>query len=99
MVKSKLVSIENVLKATTKLRQGFDQALLQRSKADENASAFGNMLEDLTTRVPSPLILRQNDDLLAFIRHSGETTYPELQQVSKLPASDSAVLSLVGQFS
>lgn len=99
MVKSKLVSIENVLSATTEHRQGFDQAFMQSSGADGNARAFGNMLEDLIIRVPSPLILRQSDDLLAFIRYSGQATYSELRKVSKLPASGSAVLSLIGQFS
>jgi hypothetical protein len=99
MVESKLVSIEHVLNATTERRQGFDQAFLQSSKADGNASAFGSMLEDLISRVPSPLILRQSDDLLAFIRYTGQKTYLELKKVGKSPASGSAILSLVERFS
>jgi hypothetical protein len=57
------------------------------------------MLEDLISRVPSPLMLRQSDDLLAFIRYTKQATYLELQKVRTLPASGSAILSLVGQFS
>jgi hypothetical protein len=93
-----LVSIKHVLTASTERQQGFDQAFLQSPKADGNASAFGIMLEDLISRVPSPLML-QSDDLVAFIRNTGQTTYLELQKVGKLPASGSEILSLVGQFS
>jgi hypothetical protein len=85
MVKSKLVSIEHVLTATTKRQQGFDKAFLQSPKADITASTFGIMLEDLISRVPGRLILQQSDDLLAFIRSTDQTTYVELQQVCKLP--------------
>jgi hypothetical protein len=99
MVKLKLVSIEHVLNAIAKRRQGFNQAFLQSSKTDANASAFGIMLEELISCVPSPLMLQQSDDLLAFIRHTSQTTYPALQKVRTLPASGSATLSLVGQFS
>jgi hypothetical protein len=99
MAKSKSVSIEHVLNATTKRRQEFNQAFLQSSKTDGKASAFGIMLEELISRVPSPLMLQQSDDLLAFIRHTSQTTYLALQKVRTLPASGSATLSLVGQFS
>jgi hypothetical protein len=99
MVRSKLVSIEYVLNATTKRQQEFDQEFLQTSKVDGNASAFGVMLEDLLSRVPSPLMLQQSDDLLAFIRYTSQATYLELQKVGKFPASGSAILSLEGQFS
>jgi hypothetical protein len=99
MVKSKLVSIEHLLTATTKRRQGFDRAVLQSPNADEKASAFGIMLEDLISRVPSPLILQQSDDLLAFMQYTGQTTYVELQKVCTPPKLSSAILSLVGQFS
>ena len=99
MVKLKLVSIEHVLTATTKRQQGFDRALSQSPESDGNASAFGTMLEDLISRVPSPLILQQSDDLLAFIRYTNQTTYVELQQVCTRPQSSSAILILVGQFS
>jgi hypothetical protein len=99
MVESKLVSIEPVLNATTERRQEFDPAYLQSSKADGNASAFGSMLEDLISRVPSPLLLRQSDDLLAFIQYTGKTTYLELMKVGKLPARGSVILSLLEEFS
>jgi hypothetical protein len=98
MVKSKLVCIEHVLTATTKRRQGFEQASLQTPKADENASAFGIMLKNLIS-LPSLLLLQQSDDLLAFIQYAGQTTYVELQQVCTLPEIRSVILSLVGQFS
>jgi hypothetical protein len=99
MVESKLVSIEPVLNATTERRQEFDPALLQSSKADGNASAFGSMLEDLISRVPSPSLLRQSDDLLAFIQYTGKTTDLELKKIGKLPARGSVILSLLGKFS
>jgi hypothetical protein len=99
MVKLKLVSIEHVLNAITERMQGFNQAFLQSSKTDANGSAFGIMLEELISRVPSPLMLQQSDDLLAFIQHTSQTTYPALQKVRTLPASGNATLSFVGQFS
>jgi hypothetical protein len=98
MVKLKLVSIEHVLTATTKRRQGFDQASLQTLKTDGNASAFGIMLKDLIS-LPSLLLLQQSDDLLAFIGCTGQTTYLELQKVGTLLVSGSAILSLIGQLS
>ena len=88
-----------MLNATTKRQQEFDQEFLQTSKVDENASAFGVMLEDLLSRVPSPLMLQQSNDLLAFIRCTSHATYLELQKVGRFPASGSAILSLKGQFS
>jgi hypothetical protein len=99
MVESKLVSIKPVLNATTERLQEFDPALLQSSKADGNASAFGSMLEDLISRVPSPLLLQQSDNLLAFIQYTGKTTYLELKKVGKLSARGSIILSLLGEFS
>ena len=98
MVRLKLVGIEHVLNAITKRRQGFNQVCLQSSKTDANANAFGIMLEDLISRVSSPLMLQKSDNLLAFIRHTSQTTYPALQKVRTLPTSGSATLSLVGQF-
>lgn len=81
MVKSKLVSIKYVLNDTAKQQQEFDQEFLQTSKVDGDASAFGIMLEDLISRVPSPAMLRQNDGLNAFIGYTSQTTYLELQNV------------------
>lgn len=49
--------------------------------ADDKATAFGIMLDDLMSRVPGPSTLQQSDDLLAFIRYASQTTYPELQKV------------------
>jgi hypothetical protein len=99
MVRSKLVSIEYVLNAITKRQQEIDQEFLETSKVDGNAGAFGTMLEDLISRVPSPLILQQSDGLNAFIQYTSQTTYLELQKVGKSPACGSAILSLEGQFS
>ncbi|KAA8611971.1 hypothetical protein TUN199_01304 [Pyrenophora tritici-repentis] len=59
----------------------FDQEFLQTSRADGNAGAFGIMLEDLISRVPSPAMLQQNDGLNAFIGYTSQTTYLELQNV------------------
>jgi hypothetical protein len=81
MVKSKLVSIKYVLNDTAKQQQEFDQEFLQTSKVGGNAGAFGIMLEDLISRVPSPAILQQNDGLNAFIGYTSQTTYLELQNV------------------
>jgi hypothetical protein len=60
--------------------------------ADEKANAFGIMLEDLMSRIPDPSTLQRSDNLLAFIRRAGQTTYPELQKVAILLTSGSAVL-------
>lgn len=51
------------------------------------------MLEDLVSRVPSPLALRQSDNLQAFIRHADQATYRELQKVDMFLTSDSTELS------
>ena len=60
--------------------------------ADDKATAFGIMLDDLMSRVPGPSTLQQSDDLLAFIRYTGQTTYLELQKVSILLENGRAVL-------
>jgi hypothetical protein len=60
--------------------------------ADDKATAFGIMLDDLISRIPDPSTLQRSDDLLAFIRYAGQTTYPELQKVSTLLEIGSAVL-------
>jgi len=52
--------------------------------ADDKATAFGSMLDDLMSRIPNPSTLQRSDDLLAFIRRAGQTTYPELQKVAIL---------------
>jgi hypothetical protein len=57
------------------------------------------MLKNLISYVPSPLVLQQSDGLLAFIDHTSQRTYLELQKVRTHPASGSATLSLVGKFS
>ncbi|KAF2843847.1 hypothetical protein T440DRAFT_484604 [Plenodomus tracheiphilus IPT5] len=69
------------------VKLGFDKAILKSPIANETASAFGIMLEDLVSRIPGPLILQQSDDLLAFIRYTSRTTYEELQQNSFLKNS------------
>ncbi|CAN9211240.1 unnamed protein product [Alternaria alternata] len=55
--------------------------------ADDKATAFGIMLDDLISRIPDPSTLQRSDDLLAFIRYAGQTTYPELQKNSFLKDS------------
>jgi hypothetical protein len=52
--------------------------------ADDKATAFGSMLDDLMSRIPNPSTLQRSGDLLAFIRRAGQTTYPELQKVAIL---------------
>ncbi|CAN9279157.1 unnamed protein product [Alternaria alternata] len=74
------------------VKVAFDRAPLHETAADGKASAFGVMLEDLVSRVPSPLALQQSDDLQAFIRHADQATYRELQKVDMLLASDSTQL-------
>jgi hypothetical protein len=94
MAKSKSVSIDGVLTdwPTAERQAAFDRASLQETAADEKASAFGLMLEDLVSRVPSPSTLQQGDDLQAFIRHASRATCRELQKVGMLLASDNTKL-------
>lgn len=64
----------------TEQRQAYDRSTLLENEGSD-ASGFGIMLEDLVSRVPNPLILQQSNDLLTFIRHTGQMTYQELRKV------------------
>ena len=77
---------------TAKRQRALDRAQLHETAADGKASAFGVMLEDLVSRVPSPSALQQSDNLQAFIRHADQATYRELQKVDMLLASDNTQL-------
>ncbi|CAN9239346.1 unnamed protein product [Alternaria alternata] len=77
---------------TAERQRAFDQAQLHETAVDGKASAFGVMLEDLVSRVPSRSALQQSDNLQDFIRHADQATYRELQKVDMLLTSDSTEL-------